>query len=152
MECERVSQLRQVSGWVYEIKLDGYRAIAVKAGNQVKLFSRRRKSFNGQYPYIVEALADLPNGTVVDGEVVALNDSGKPQFNLLQNYRSAAARIHYFIFDLLVYQGCDVMGLSLEERRKMLHSLKFSSPRIHLVEYQETSAFEMLAAVKGLGL
>ena len=57
MECEPVSQLRQVSGWVYEIKLDGYRAIAVKADNQVNLFSRRRKSFNGQYPYIVEALA-----------------------------------------------------------------------------------------------
>ena len=152
MECESVSQLRQVSGWVYEIKLDGYRAIAVKAGKQVNLFSRRRKSFNGQYPYIVEALHDLPNDTVVDGEVVALNDSGKPEFNLLQNYRSAAVRIHYFIFDLLVYQGHDVMGLPLEERRKILHSLKFSSPRIHLVEYQETSAFEMLAAVKGLGL
>jgi bifunctional non-homologous end joining protein LigD len=152
MECEPVSQLRQVSGWVYEIKLDGYRAIAVKDGKQVKLFSRRHKSFNRQYPYIAEALADLPNDTVVDGEVVALNDSGKPEFNLLQNYRSAAARIHYFVFDLLVYQGRDVMGLSLEERRKVLRSLKFSSPRIHLVEYQETSATEMLAAVKGMGL
>jgi bifunctional non-homologous end joining protein LigD len=83
---------------------------------------------------------------------VALDDSGKPAFNLLQTYRSAAARIHYFVFDLLVYQGRDMMGLSLEERRKILHSLKFSSPRVHLVEYQETSATEILAAVKGLGL
>ena len=76
MECEPVSQLREGSGWVYEIKFDGYRAIAVKAGNQVNLFSRRRKSFNGQYPYVVEALADLPNDTVVDGELVALDDAG----------------------------------------------------------------------------
>src|SRR5215469_11134873 len=152
MECEPVSQLREGSSWVYEIKLDGYRAIAVKAGNRVNLFSRRRKSFNGQYPYIVDALADLPNDTVVDGEVVALDDSGKPEFNLLQNYHSAAARIHYFVFDLLVKQGRDVMGLPFEERRKLLHLLRFSSPRIHLVEYHETSAAEILAAVRGLGL
>ena len=152
MACEPVSQLQESSNWVYEIKLDGYRAIAVKAGNQVSLFSRHRKSFSGQYPYIAETLADLPKDTVVDGEIVALDDSGKPDFNLLQNYRGAAARIHYFVFDLLVYQSRDVMGLPLEERRKMLYRLKFSSPRIHLVEYQETSAPEMLAAVRGLGL
>ena len=100
---------------------------------------------------MVEALADLPNDTVIDGEVVALNKSGKPEFNLLQNYLSEAARIHYFVFDLLVYQGRDGMSLSLEERRKILHSLKLSSPRIQ-VEYQVTTAKEMLPAVKGLGL
>src|SRR5215510_10367259 len=102
MECEPVTQLQESPGWVYEIKLDGYRALAVKSGNQLNLFSRNRKSFNGQYPYIVEALADLPNDTVVDGELLALNDSGKPEFNLLQNYRRASARIRYFVFDLLV--------------------------------------------------
>ena len=92
MECESVSKLREGPEWVYEIKLDGYRAIAVKSVNKVSLFSRRRKSFNQQYPYIVEALSDLPNGTVIDGEIVALDDSGRPQFNLLQNYRRDAAK------------------------------------------------------------
>ena len=76
MECEIVSKLREGSEWVYEVKLDGYRAIAVRSGDKVSLFSRRRKSFNQQYPYIVEALSDLPNGTVIDGEIVALDDSG----------------------------------------------------------------------------
>ncbi len=52
MECEIVSQLREGSEWVYEVKLDGYRAIAVKSGNKVSLFSRRRKSFNQQYSSI----------------------------------------------------------------------------------------------------
>jgi ATP-dependent DNA ligase len=105
MECEPVTQLRVNPQWVYEIKLDGYRAIAVKTGNQANLFSRRRKSFNGQYPYIVEALGELPNDTAIDGEIVALDESGRPDFNLLQNYRSAATRIRDFVFDLLVHQA-----------------------------------------------
>src|ERR1700757_3497784 len=80
MECAPVTKLLDVPGWYYEIKLDGYRAIAVKSG-RVNLFSRRHKSFNHQYPYLVAALADLPEGTVVDGEVVALDGSGRPNFN-----------------------------------------------------------------------
>jgi ATP-dependent DNA ligase len=75
-----------------EIKLDGYRALAVKSPTGVTLFSRNRKSLNRQLPYIVEALADLPEGTVVDGKVVAIDDSGRPNFNLLQNFRAEASR------------------------------------------------------------
>src|SRR5436190_13703469 len=93
MECLSVSKLPEGLEWLWEIKLDGYRALAVKSGNGVTLFSRRRKSLNRQFPYIVEALADLPAGTVVDGEVVALDDSGCPDF--LQNFRTQASRIHY---------------------------------------------------------
>ena len=70
MECAPVTKLPNGPEWIYEIKLDGYRAIAVKADGRVNLFSRRRKSFDHHYPLIVEALAELPEGTVVDGEVV----------------------------------------------------------------------------------
>src|ERR1700746_1877117 len=87
MECAPVTKLLDGPQWVYEIKLDGYRAIAVKSG-RVNLFSRRHKSFNSQYPYLVEALGELPEGTVVDGEVVALDDSGRPNFNMLAQFRS----------------------------------------------------------------
>lgn len=72
MDCAR-SKLPDGPGWIYEIKLDGYRAIAVKADGRVNLFSRRRKSFDHHYPLIVEALAELLEGTVVDGEIVALD-------------------------------------------------------------------------------
>jgi DNA ligase D-like protein (predicted ligase) len=148
MECEIVSKLREGLEWVYEVKLDGYRAIAVKSVNKVSLFSRRRKSFNQKYPYIVEALSDLPNGTVIDGEIVALDDSGRPEFNLLQNYRRDAGRIRYFVFDLLCHQNRDTTRLPLVERRELLGSLKFQSPRIQFVEYLETSADNIVAAVK----
>ena len=92
MECAPVTKLLDGPGWVYEIKLDGYRAIAVKSDRGVNLYSRRHKSFNNQYPYLVEALGELPEDTVVDGEVVALDDSGRPNFNLLAQFRSEASR------------------------------------------------------------
>src|SRR5438046_7089202 len=88
MECLSVSKLPEGLEWLWEIKFDGYRALAVKSGNGVTLFSRRRKSLNRQFPYIVEALAELPEGTVVDGELIALNDSGRPDFSLQQHFRA----------------------------------------------------------------
>ena len=91
MECAPVAKLLDGLEWVYEIKLDGYRAVAVKCDRRASLFSRRKKSFNSQYPYLVEALSELPEGTVVDGEVVALDDSGRPNFNLLAQFRSGAS-------------------------------------------------------------
>jgi bifunctional non-homologous end joining protein LigD len=83
MECLAVSRLPGAGRWIWEIKIDGYRAIAVKSDDRINLYSRTRKSFNRQFSYIVEALADLPAGTVVDGELVAIGEDGRPNFNLL---------------------------------------------------------------------
>src|SRR6266404_1176089 len=123
MECLSVSKLPEGLEWLWEIKLDGYRALAVKSGTGVTLFSRRRKSLNRQFPHIVEALTDLPAGTVVDGEVVAIDDSGRPDFNLLQNFRAEASRIQYYVFDLLCCKDRDLTGVPLIERRALLRSL-----------------------------
>jgi DNA ligase D-like protein (predicted ligase) len=136
-----------------EIKLDGYRALGIKSDRGVRLLSRRNNPFNRQYPLIVEALSELPEETVVDGEVVALNQSGFPNFNLLQNYRSEASRIHFFIFDLLIYKGHDLTRLPLIERRELLGSLlKFNSGRIRITDFLEASAADMLHAVRQQGL
>ena len=153
MECLAVSKLPDGPQWIYEIKLDGYRAQAVKSDTNLTLYSRRRKSFNRQFPHIVEALSDLPENTVVDGEVLALDESGRPDFNLLQNFRAEASRIHYFVFDLLVYQNRDLTRLPLIERRELMRSLvKFRSPRIRISDYVAASAADMLDAVRQQGL
>jgi len=98
-------------------------------------------------------LNDLPENTVVDGEIVALDDTGRPNFNLLQHSRSQAIRICYFIFDLLIYDKRDLTQLPLVERREILKSkIKFQSPRVRIVEYFETSADTMLHSVREHGL
>ena len=149
MECLAVARLPDGAQWVWEIKLDGYRAIAVKSRGTVALFSRNKKSLGKKFPFIIEALAGLPAETVVDGELVALDDRGRPEFNLLQNFRGAAPRIHYYIFDLLCCEGRDLTCLPLVERRGLLKSLvTIRDTRIRIADYIEAGADEVLAAVR----
>ena len=153
MECLAVPTLPDGLGWLYEIKLDGYRAIAVKSEGKLNLFSRRRNSFNKQCALVFECLADLPDDTVIDGEIVALNESGRPDFNLLQHYRVEASRIHYFVFDLLVYNNRDLTRLPLIERHDVMKSvLSFKSPRVRIIDYFEVPAADMLSAIRAQGL
>src|SRR5260370_38393166 len=149
MECLAASKLPEGSNFVWEVKLDGYRVVAVKSATGVTLFSRRRKSLNRQFPYIVEALADLSEGTVVDGELVAIDDSGRPDFNLLQNFRAEAARIHYYVFDLLCWGDRDLTRLPLVERRALLKSLVVvQDKRVRTWDYVESAPNDLLAAVR----
>ena len=153
MDCLSVSKLPEGLEWIWEIKFDGYRALAVKSGNGVTLFSRRRKSLNRQFPYIVEALAGLPAGTVVDGEVVAIDESGRPNFNLLQNFRADASRIQYYIFDLLCWKDRDLMRVPLVERRALLRSVVvIPEKRIRIADYFDATPNDLLAAVREQGL
>ena len=153
MECLSVSKLPEGLEWIWEIKLDGYRALAVKTGTGVTLFSRRRKSLNRQFPYIVEALADLPAGTVVDGEVVAIDERGRPDFNLLQNFRAEASRIQYYIFDLLCWKDRDLTRVPMVERRELLKSIVvIRDKRIRIADYFEAAPKDLLSAVREQGL
>jgi ATP-dependent DNA ligase len=80
----RTDSLPEGSYWIYEIKFDGYRSIAFKTGGKVHLRSRNDNDFSLRYPGIVKALAAMPDETVIDGEVVALDAEGKPSFNTLR--------------------------------------------------------------------
>src|SRR5919197_395065 len=106
--------------WLYELKLDGYRAIAFKHNGAVNLRSRNNNDFSARYPGVVKGLAKMPDNTVIDGEVIAFDDDGRPSFNALQNYGSAAAPVIYYVFDVMVLAGRDVMREPLERRRELL--------------------------------
>ena len=85
----------------------------------VRLRSRNDKDFNSRYPVITKFLAALPDKTVVDGETVALDFAGRPSFYAVQNFGSAGAIILYYIFDVLVLAGRDVMAELLRKRREL---------------------------------
>jgi bifunctional non-homologous end joining protein LigD len=121
MLCVSTNSLPEGPEWEYELKLDGYRAIAMKTGGTVQLRSRNDKDFTARFPFIVMGLAALPIGTVIDGELVAFDSSGRPSFNALQNYASAH-RIFYYVFDLLILEGQDLRAKPLAERRELLRS------------------------------
>jgi DNA ligase D-like protein (predicted ligase) len=108
------------SRWEYQLKLDGYRAIAFKTRGTCQLRSRNDNDFSVRYAGVLKGLAQLPDETVIDGEVVALDADGRPSFNLLQNYGSSKASIVYFVFDVMVLAGRDLMHEALTTRRTIL--------------------------------
>jgi DNA ligase D-like protein (predicted ligase) len=140
--------------WLYEIKLDGYRALAIKTGGKVRLRSRNDNDFTLRYQGIATALAPLPDDTVIDGEVVALDASGKPSFNTLQNYGSSQGPLFYYIFDLLILAGRDVTGEMLADRRALLEKRilpRFEDP-IRYSAQLHASLADLIHSVKVQGL
>jgi DNA ligase D-like protein (predicted ligase) len=152
MECLPVAKLPEGPEWLYEIKLDGWRLEAVKSAGKVTLYSRRAKVFNAQFGDVVAALKILPDETVIDGEVVAVDENGIPNFNLLQNHRSAKARVIFYAFDVLVHKGADLLGIPLTRRREILASVIKASDSVQISEASPAPLSDMLAFVKAHGL
>jgi DNA ligase D-like protein (predicted ligase) len=153
MLLRRTEKLPEGPDWLCELKLDGYRSLAIKCGGKIQLRSRNNNDFYGRYPGIVKALASMPDETVIDGEVVALDEEGRPSFNSLQNY-SAAAPLHFFIFDLLVLKGKDVMAEPLVKRRDLIekHVLPKLADPIRYSPILEGSLANLIHSVKEQGL
>lgn len=147
MECLPVAKLPEGLAWTYEIKLDGYRLEVVKTGGTVTLYSRRRHILNRQFGSLAEALADLPDETVVDGEVVAVDDKGRANFNLLQNFKSAETSIRYYAFDVLMHKGKLLTEQPLEKRRAILAKILPHSNCVSLAAVSR-DAEQMLTFVK----
>ena len=98
MECLSTKKLPTGEQWTYELKLDGFRVETVRTENRVILHSKQGKLLTSQFMQIALELEKLPPGTVIDGELVALDKSGVPRFNLLQNYRSGSANLMSSLF------------------------------------------------------
>jgi bifunctional non-homologous end joining protein LigD len=113
--------------WIYEIKFDGVRALAIKRGNEVRLVSRTAKDLTAKYPELAQALKRLPSReAVLDGEIVALDSKGRSSFQLLQSWQNAGAKkppLLYYVFDLLNADGKDFTGLPLLKRKAIAERL-----------------------------
>ena len=140
-------------GWQYEIKWDGYRAIAFCNKNKVELKSRNDKSFNEKFYPVFNALKQWKINAVVDGEVVILGEGGESNFGALQNWRSEAdGEIYFYVFDLLWMDGKDLMQIPLSERRNILKQIIPENNIIRFSENFEVSGLEFFEAAKKMGL
>lgn len=110
--------------WVFENKYDGYRTIAVINPNEVDLLSRNKISFNENFKTVADELKKIDHTVILDGEVVVENDSGRADFQLLQNYlKTGIGNLKYYVFDLLNLDGNSVTELSLLDRKELLKIL-----------------------------
>lgn len=145
-----------VGDWIYEIKFDGIRALAVKKGQKVSLLSRNRNELASRFPDIRHALLKLKlNEFVLDGEIVALDERGRSSFQLLQGLEmdGAKARVLYYVFDLLQAEGRSFLKVPLEQRKKWLAQfLRDARDPIRTSADIGGDACALLKEVKRLGL
>lgn len=110
--------------WFYEIKWDGYRAIAEIEGKSVRLYSRNNLDFNDRYPEVVTALQKIQHTAIFDGEIVAVDKTGRANFQLMQQaHKNKDVTLIYYVFDLLYLDGRDLRGEPLHERRRILKAI-----------------------------
>jgi bifunctional non-homologous end joining protein LigD len=140
--------------WIYEVKWDGYRALSYIDKGSVAIASRNNKSFAEKYYPITSVMEQWPIDAVVDGEIVVLGTDGKANFSALQNWRSEAdGNLIYYVFDLLWYNGTDIMSLPLLERQAILKEvLPVDDDRVRLSQTFNGNGLDFFAAAKKMGL
>ena len=150
--------------WIFELKLDGYRLLASKRGTEVVLLTRNGNDYTEVFPDIARAVHALPHEScILDGEVVVLDDDGKPSFSRLQkrgrltsapDVRRATVELPatYFAFDLLAFDDYDLRGLDLVTRREVLTEVVPKLGPVRGLDYIPREGEAYLAAASGLGL
>jgi bifunctional non-homologous end joining protein LigD len=151
-------------GWLFELKMDGYRLLACKSGGEALLLTRNGNDYTDVFPEIAKAVKALPlDSCIIDGEVVVLDDEGKPSFSLLQqrgrittplDIKRAAVELPaaFFVFDLLSFEDFDVRPLPLTRRKELLAQLIPKIGAVRYLDHIEKAGEAFLTQVAALGL
>jgi bifunctional non-homologous end joining protein LigD len=151
-------------GWLFELKLDGYRILAGKHGDDAKLLTRNGNDCGVSFPEVERAIRALPvHDAVVDGEVAALDEAGRPSFQRLQGRAKISRTIDvrravvdtpvtYFAFDLLAAEGYDLRQLPLAERKALLRRLVPSTGIVRYLDHFEQDGERLYQQVQAMGL
>ena len=153
MTATLVQALPEGPEWMYEVKLDGYRALILKSGGRVQIRSRNDKNLSGAYPGVDAAASRLNiDSVVLDGEIVALDAKGRPSFQALQ-HRAAHPRhsVVYYAFDVPQLNGVDLTRLPLDQRKAQLPGIVKESG-LRISQELPGTAQQVIAAVQRLGL
>lgn len=138
--------------WIFETKWDGFRIIAKATRGTAALYSRNGNNVTKNYPSIALALGKSRHTTVFDGELVALDNKGRPRFQLLQNARQNKARLRYYVFDLLFLDGKDLRRLPLLERKRLLRSALPASTLVRFSKHVKRYGVRAFRAAERRGL
>jgi bifunctional non-homologous end joining protein LigD len=139
--------------WIFEVKWDGYRAIAEIGKGSVSLYSRNGISFAKKFIPVVDSLRKVGFDAVLDGEIVVVDDQGRPDFQMLQHYQeSGSGYLLYYVFDILYLQGHDLTNLPLLQRKELLKRVLPSGPKIRLSDYVWNEGILFFNVVKEKGL
>ncbi len=139
-------------GWYFEIKWDGFRAIAEKDRKCVKLYSRNHRDFTKRFLVITQAVAALKEPVILDGEIVVLDEHGHARFEWLVKRGKQHGTLMYFVFDLLQLGKIDLRNEPLTKRKERLQQLLLGHPRLQYVEHVTTHGTAMFSAAIKLGL
>jgi bifunctional non-homologous end joining protein LigD len=139
--------------WLHEIKHDGFRVIARKDGNRVRLYSRPGNDLTYRFPLIVESVARLRSRScIIDGEAVACDDNGMPSFDRIR-YRRHDASVFLYAFDLIELNGDDLRREPIETRKATLASvLRRAVPGVRMNEHIEADGPTVFAYACKMGL
>jgi bifunctional non-homologous end joining protein LigD len=139
--------------WIFEVKWDGYRAIAEIRDEGVSLYSRKLISLKQKFFPIVDSLQKFRFEAVLDGEIVVVDDRGHPDFQMLQNYqKTGSGHLLYYVFDLLYFRGHDLTNLPLLRRKELLKKILPSSPKIKFSDHVWKEGVLFFSVVKEKGL
>ncbi|HEX9079675.1 MAG TPA: non-homologous end-joining DNA ligase [Desulfuromonadaceae bacterium] len=139
--------------WLFEVKWDGYRAVAEVRDGEVALYSRNLLPLEHRFPPIVAALRECRFDALLDGEVVAVDEEGRPEFQLLQNYgRSGRGHLLYYVFDILHLQGHDLTALPLLRRKDILKRILPAGARLRFSDHVTGDGLLFFKAVRAKGL
>jgi DNA ligase D-like protein (predicted ligase) len=146
-----VRRIPDQPGWVFELKLDGFRGQAVHDENGIRLYSRNGKDFTRKFPRVTAALKTaLQPGTALDGELVAFDEMGRPSFAAIQDANSET-NVVFFVFDILQSHGKDTKQLPLTERLALLQSAFMPSDIVQHCEHFIGPVEKFLAGVRKIG-
>lgn len=154
MAAVSVKELPEGDVWLYELKLDGYRTLLIKDADDVRVQSRNQKDLTRMYPTVAAAARGLKvKHAIVDGEIVAVDASGRPSFQALQHRTlHPGHQILFYAFDLLSLNGQDITPLTLMKRRAQLAKIIPADAHVRLLQALPGTAEEIVQAVRERGL
>ncbi|MEO5563076.1 MAG: DNA ligase D [Chitinophagaceae bacterium] len=139
--------------WVFEIKWDGYRAVADLNDGKLKLYSRNGIDFSERFPSIVQALKKINQDAILDGEIVLLNEKDLPDFQKLQHYENHLNYpLLYYVFDILELDGKNLEDTPLIERKKILKRILKNNKTVRYCDHVDEKGIEFLEQAKKKGL